>query len=107
MPQRARESRLAHEALVRRATARARCEVQRERDRAPGGLVVSEEHATGRARPEQLLQPVAPGDDLASARGLALRALIAPVAQIDIEVRRHALVRCAKLEQRVARAIAQ
>jgi len=39
-----------------------------------------------RSRADQAVEPVAPGDDLAIARGLALRRLVAPLAQVRIEI---------------------
>ena len=73
--QRAREPRLAHEPLVRRAAARAGGEEHLDRDLAAGDLVGREEHAARRAGAEQLVEPVAPGDHLAIAAGLALGGL--------------------------------
>ena len=51
--------------------------------------------------------PVAAGDHLAVAAGLALGGLVAPRAQVRVEIRGHRRIERAQLEQRVARAVAQ
>ena len=105
--QRAGQPGLAHEPLVRRAAARPGGEEHLDRDAAPGDLVAGEEHPARRARAEQPVEPVAVGDHLAIAAGLALGGLVAPGPEVLVEVGRDLGVERAELEQRVARPVAQ
>ena len=93
--------------LVGGAAACAGREEHLERDRATGDLVGGEEHAPRCAGTEELLEPIAAGDHFLVARGLALRALITPVAQVHVEIGGHVRVARAELEQGIARAVAQ
>src|SRR6185503_17909937 len=75
--------------------------------RSAGDFVGGEEYAARRAGAEQALDAIAAGDDFAIAARFALGCLIAPLAQVRIQIGRNVGVARAQLEQRIARAVAQ